>query len=294
MALLMVHGGCANLTDPAQTNGKRDAALAAFQGTRSGSALDCVEQAVTILENDPRVNAGTGSVVQMDGRIRMDAAVCTSAGGYAAVMQIEQVRNPIRVARRLCDIGYHSILSGDGARLFALEQGFPSESPFTAGRLEEYHHVRESFPILTYANISRNIHETNTKKLSTVGAVALDDAGGLAAACSTGGTKFCYPGRVGDTPVYGAGVYCSPHVAVACTGEGDKVLRRLSAKKVEEFYLSHGDLQKAAEEVVFDLWEAQKGFMGLIALSRDGQSACAHNTVFMAHAGPDGDRRERA
>lgn len=282
---LLLHGGAANVAGDALRASKQDVMALCMRGVSSGlSAPDMVEQAVCAMELQPALNAGYGSVVQMDGRIRMDAGICTSRGRYGAVLQIEHVRTPIRVARRLMDAGYHSILSGEGAVAFARECGFVPQSPFTQERLAEYHAVREDIPDLSYEALAGDIEAINVKKLSTVGAVALDDDGILAAACSTGGTKYCYPGRVGDTPIYGAGVYCSEHVAVACTGEGDKVLRRLTAKKVEEFYRAHGDLQKAADDAIADLLQKENGYGGLICVSAKGESAFAHSTAFMAVA----------
>ncbi|NCC22263.1 MAG: hypothetical protein EOM26_07345 [Alphaproteobacteria bacterium] len=279
----LLHGGAANVADETLRTLKQEAAERSARSLPSGlNALDLVEQAVAAMELEPYLNAGYGSVIQLDGRIRMDAGICTSTGKYGAVVQIEHVANPIRVARKLMDAGYHSILSGDGATAFARECGFESRSPFTKERLEEYYAVRADIPKLSYAELSRDVTATNNKKLSTVGAVAVDDNGFLAAACSTGGTKYCYPGRVGDTPIFGAGVYCSEHVAVACTGEGDKVLRRLTSRKVEDFYLESGDLQIAVERALADLQERENGIGGLIAVSAKGEAAHAHTTGFMS------------
>lgn len=286
MVKLLVHGGASNLTASQANDRKqqateqtcRDISLAGV------AAVDLAESAVAAQELQESLNAGVGSVVQMDGRIRMDAAICDSKGRYGAVIQLEDVATPVRVARRIMDIGYHSILSGDGARSFAREQGFEPASPYTEQALETYRSTRSQFSELTYAALSGNVDDINVKKLSTVGAVAIDDQGVLAAACSTGGTKFCYPGRVGDTPFFGAGLYCSEHVAVSCTGEGDKILRRLTAKRVEEAFLKGLSLQKAAEEAVRDLLDREKGYCGIIAVARTGETAAAHSTAFMAWA----------
>lgn len=287
---LVLHGGAANVPDEVLKKAKQDAterSADAVPYDSDISAIDMVEKAVIALELEKKLNAGLGSVIQMDGRIRMDAGISCVDGErvrYGAVIQIENVLTPIAVARKLMDIGYHSIISGDGATAFAREQGFPCESPFTEERLIEYHSVREDIKELNYQNIAEDIDSINVKKLSTVGAVAIDNQGSLAAACSTGGTKYCYPGRVGDTPIFGAGVYCSKHVAVACTGEGDKVLRRLTAKKVEDFYLSCGDLQSATDQAIKDLKETENGYGGIIAVSNDGKYATSHSTHFMASA----------
>lgn len=286
MAVILIHGGASNQEVSPENEAKQKATQATCDtlNLKNATALDMVELAVVRLELNESLNAGSGSVVQMDGHIRMDAAICDSQGRYGAVIQIEETTTPIRVARRILDIGYHSILSGDGARRFANEQGFPCSSAFTVKAFGEFQTMRLQYPELTYAAISANIDDINVKKLSTVGAVALDDRGVLAAACSTGGTKFCYPGRVGDTPIFGAGLYCSQHVAVACTGEGDKILRHLTARRVEDGFLQHGDLQRAANEAISDLLKNQNGYAGLIAVSQKGETALAHSTSFMANA----------
>ncbi len=283
--ILLTHGGGSNQPDELSARKTKSAQICIDTVDTSLSAIDMVEQAVRALELDPIFNAGYGSVVQMDGIIRMDAGICTSKGQYGAVMQIQNVHNPIQVARAVMDRGYHSILSGDGATSFAREIGIPSLSPYTEERLLEINNIcTNDIRALTYDALANDIESTNVKKLSTVGAVAIDDNGMLAAACSTGGTKYCYPGRVGDTPIYGAGVYCSEYVAVACTGEGDKVLRRLTSKKVEEFYLQTNNLKAACDMAVQDLWDREKGYVGIIAVNNKGEYATGNNTYFMASA----------
>lgn len=286
MATLLVHGGAWNSIEDLQNDiwQKATDRSTASIDLAGKSAIDIVEAACAAQELEECLDAGIGSVVQLDGRIRMDAGICDSSGRYGAVLQIEQVATPIKVARRILDIGYHSILSGEGARLFALEQGFPSVSPYIPDTLEEFHRTRKGLPNLTYDALTVDIEGNNKKRLSTVGAVAIDDKGRLAAACSTGGLAFGYPGRIGDTGIYGAGVYCSEHVAVACTGEGDKVVRRLTARMVEDGFLKHGSLQKAADDAVADLLEKEKGYCGLIAIARTGEAVVANTTNIMTSA----------
>lgn len=286
MAKVLIHGGAWNSEVPLdrdiwQEATDRSAAVLAMNGM---DAVDMVAAAVAAQELEECLDAGIGSVVQLDGRIRMDAGICDSSGRYGAVLQIEHVATPIKIAKRIMDIGYHSILSGDGARLFALEQGFPSVSPFTAETMAEFHKTRATLPDLTYAALTTDIESVNKKRLSTVGAVAIDDKGQLAAACSTGGLSFGYPGRIGDTAIFGAGVYCSQHVAVACTGEGDKILRRLTARQVEEGFLRHGSLQLAADEAIQDLLQKENGYGGLIAVASTGETAMSHSTNVMSFA----------
>lgn len=286
MAVVLVHGGASNLAGSPLNAAKQavtEASCAALT-LKGASALDLVEQAVALQELAPELNAGIGAVIQMDGRIRLDAAICDSQGRYGAVIQLEQVANPVKVARRIAQIGYHSILSGDGAKSFAVEQGFALTSLYTEKTFAEYAASRAQYPELSYAALSGNIDDINVKKLSTVGAVALDDDGCLAAACSTGGTKFCFPGRVGDTPILGAGLYASEKVAVAMTGEGDKVLRRLTSLKVDQLLSAGASLQEAVDQAVDDLLKVTNGYCGIIAVSAKGETAVGHSTAFMAHA----------
>jgi isoaspartyl peptidase/L-asparaginase-like protein (Ntn-hydrolase superfamily) len=286
MAKVLIHGGGSNWKDVQIVKVKQaetdqscaDVKLAGM------SAVDIVEAATALQELKPSLNAGIGSVIQLDGVIRTDAAICDSSGRYAGIMQLEQVANPVKVARRLMERGYHSILSGVGARLFALEEGFPSVSLHTDHAIADFREERRAFPDLSYKALTRDIVEVNRLKMSTVGAVAIDDNGNMAAANSTGGTGYCFPGRVGDTPVFGAGLYCSEHVAVALTGEGDKVLRRLTAKRVEELYLKYNSLQRAADEAIQDLLQKEKGYGGIIAVARTGETAKAHSTSTMIFA----------
>lgn len=288
---IILHGGAANIDDLELKEQKTLATQKALENVTKNpvsplnTALDIAEAAVAALENEPALNAGTGSIIQLDGRIRMDAGICDSSGRYGAVIQIENVKNPVKISRKILDAGYHSILSGQGAIDFAREHGFASYSPYTQAKFEEYMQIRNNeIKSLKYSSLSADIDETNIRKLGTVGAVVIDDNGNMAAACSTGGTKYCYPGRVGDTSLFGAGLYCSEHIAVACTGEGDKILRRLTAKKVEEIYLANGDIQKATDEAINDLKDKEGGYGGLVAIAADGKHAKAFSTLDMAYA----------
>ncbi len=286
MARILIHGGAWNAKEINIRNREQEATgrSCASVKLKGRSAIDIVEEAVALQELEEVLDAGIGSAMQLDGRIRMDAGICDSEGRYGAVLQIEHVATPIKVARRLLDYGYHSILSGEGAGQFAAENGFPKVSAFVSPVMEGFLNLRRRYPELTYQMLVRDMEDLNKKKLSTVGAVAIDDQGRLAAACSTGGLDFGYPGRVGDTAIFGAGVYCSKHVAVACTGEGDKVLRRLTARLVEDYFLKHGDIKAAAEEAIKDMLEKEKGLCGLIAIASNGESAVALSTTFMSTA----------
>ena len=287
-ARLLVHGGAVNDADGSHIQAKQDATEGSCQAIDlQRGALDLVEAAASNLENAPALNAGYGSVLQLDGRIRTDAAICGSDGDYAAIVNVEHIRNPVQLSRRLMAYGYHSILAGEGAQHFAKEEGFSVEPLFTDKALDDYLRARESYPVLSYDSLAAGKQGNNHQKLSTIGAVAVDVYGRLAAACSTGGTKYCYPGRVGDTPVFGAGLYCTDRIAIACTGEGDKILRRLSARRAAEYFENYGDIQAALDHAVNDLGKVESGYIGMIAVQNDGTSAISHNTNFMAYAMTD-------
>jgi len=283
MTLLLMHGGASNVESDVFKR-KQNAVSSALGKISDFSidALDLVELAVEYMERDPHLNAGYGSILQLDGRARMDAGICTSDRKYAGILQIEQTKTPIKIARKLMDAAYHSILCGEGARKFADENGFPRENAITVEQMEAFEESCKTFPEISYQSFSRDMSDLNKKKLGTVGAVAIDKKGRMAAACSTGGTKYCFPGRVGDTAIYGAGVYCSEHVAVAMTGEGDKVLRRMTARLVEDLFLKSGNLHQAVTDAAQDLERHENGYCGIIAVSSDRQYAHAHNTAYMA------------
>lgn len=282
MIRLLTHAGAWNTRDETAQQTEIDAVKASIEAAKgSPDVVSAVEKAAIFLENHPSLDAGFGSIIQMDGRIRMDAGIADSHGNYGAVVQIEEIQNPISVARRLMELDYHHILSGDGAKSFALEQGFPRKSVYTLKRINSYLQLREEIPDLSYESLLKDKEEQIKKKLSTIGAVAVDDQGNLAVASSTGGLSYGYPGRVGDSALLGHGMYCSKHVAVACTGHGEKIIITLLAQRVERYYLEDQDLQKAVDQAISDLGAAG-GEGGIIAAAKDGSMAIGYNSSFLA------------
>ncbi|MBM3290526.1 MAG: hypothetical protein FJY92_10275, partial [Candidatus Hydrogenedentes bacterium] len=178
---------------------------------RDGAALDAVEQAVSVLEDDPVFDAGTGSYANTDGEIEMDAIIADGASGrFGAVAAVRNVRHPVSVARRVMDDTPHCMLVGAGATRFAHANGFD----FISGELllgEASHPIGD-----------------------TVGAVALDERGRIAVATSTGGTRGKMPGRVGDSPIFGAGAFADAECGVSSTGIGEYIMRVLLAKFVAD------------------------------------------------------------
>src|SRR3990170_4423575 len=199
-----------------------DAALAAGMDLlrRGRSALDAVEAAVVLLEDDPRTNAGTGSRMRFDGTIQMDASIMDSRRRAGAVAAISDVKNPIRVARKVMETP-HVLLAGPWATRFARKVGFPPFDPATERSRERLAETRRQIVEGKVPAWARKFLKYGT---DTVGAVARDRRGRFATANSTGGTSFMLPGRVGDSPILGAGPYAGPAGAVGTTGGGEGIM----------------------------------------------------------------------
>ncbi|TCO81060.1 beta-aspartyl-peptidase (threonine type) [Plasticicumulans lactativorans] len=288
---LAIHGGAgtvpaASLTPEAAAAYRRglEDALRAGHAVLcgGGSALDAVTAAVCALEDDPLFNAGRGAVFNLAGRHEMDAAVMDgrdrAAGAVAALCDI---RNPVRVARRVMEASPHVLLAGEGARAFALEQGFAAEP-------EAYFHTERRWQALQEERA--RLHDGGSaadapaeRRHGTVGAVARDVHGHLAAATSTGGMTAKHVGRVGDTPLIGAGTFADDaSCAVSATGHGEFFIRRVVAHSVHARISLLGEpLARAAEVVVMDELRALGGEGGLVAVDRHGHIAMPFNSEGM-------------
>ncbi len=285
---LIVHGGCG--TPPPGEEAKRNeacerAAEAGWKVQRSGgSALDAAEAAVRRLEDEPLLNAGTGSYLQADGVARLDASLMASDGRAGAVAQVPGLKNPVRLARYLLEQDAHIMLSGQEALQLALRLGHDAAVVATPGKIAYWQeNLRDAYLRLDYAAMGADWKAENPRRLGTVGCVALDSAGRLAAATSTGGTGQCYPGRVGDTPIIGAGTYCTPQVGVSMTGVGERIMILLSAKRLADLVADGRAPEDAAALVMAEL-DRVNGAAGLIALAADGTFVERRNTPFMASA----------
>ncbi len=181
--------------------------------------LDAVVVAVKYMEDDPNFNAGTGSVMRIDGTIQMDASVMVD-GDFGAVMAIENVRNPVQVAREVMEKSPHKILAADGATAFARKMGHPFYDPSTDKALKRLEEVKRSLNQDERYWKFRNLVDS----VDTVGAVANYD-GKLAAALSTGGASPMLRGRIGDTPIPGAGIYVRGNFGAVATGTGEEIIR---------------------------------------------------------------------
>ena len=263
---IIVHGGAGSIRDDSlahRLESCREAALAGWKILQqNGSALDAVEAAVVVLEDNPLFNAGTGSTLNSLGQVEMDAAIMEGntlcAGGVTAV---QRIKNPIRLARRVMDDGRHLLLAGEGALLFARQIGFPEVPP-------------ESL-------ITEQEKKRWEDKHGTVGCVALDSNGRIAVATSTGGIFKKFPGRVGDSPLLGCGTYANEFGGASCTGHGEAIMRILMANAALDFLRSGLDPIQSAKRAVTLLEEKTGSTGGLILIDRQGRVGYARNTERM-------------
>jgi len=263
---IIVHGGAGPIRDEslaARLDGCKAAALAGWQILEAGgSALDAAEAAVVILEDNPLFNAGTGSTLNSLGKVEMDAAIMSSESLRAgAVAALSGIKNPIKLARRVLDDGRHVLLVGAGALEFARANGLPECAP-------------ESL-------IVESEKQRWQSKHGTVGCVAFDSAGKLAAATSTGGIFDKLPGRVGDSPLLGCGTYANDAGAVSCTGHGEAIMRLVLAKTAVDFLRAGTDVQVAARTAVDELPNKLNSGGGIILIDRLGKIGYARNTTHM-------------
>jgi beta-aspartyl-peptidase (threonine type) len=281
---LLVHGGSGDL--PAalverHVGGCRQAAVAAAEVLRGGgSALDAVERAVLTLEDDPVFNAGTGACLNEEGLIELDAALMEGAGLRAGgVCALPPFANPIAIARAVLDDGRHVLYSAEGAARFALERGF----------------VRTTSEALTTEHSRTRWAELRARKGEgargapgggTVGAVARDARGNVAAATSTGGRIDKRVGRVGDSPVLGAGTYADNDAgACSATGNGEAILRVGLARLATDLARAGVSAEEAARGAIAAMGARVGGTGGLIVVDRLGRLGLARNTPTMTWAG---------
>lgn len=247
-----------------------------------GSALDAVESAIVELEEASAFDAGIGSHLNRDGRVQLDAIIMEGASLKAgAVAATEHVRNPIRLARRVLENSEHMMLAGAGAEQFAQEQGFSLCPP------EELILERER---MAWRRCSEGNHLSEfhfSHQHGTVGAVAMDKEGRIAAGTSTGGTCCKFPGRVGDSPLIGCGCYADAEAGgVSATGWGEAIMKIVMAKAAADLLRAGKSPREAAQASVDLLARRAKGFGGLILLDRQGRPGFAFNTPHMAFGYP--------
>jgi L-asparaginase / beta-aspartyl-peptidase len=294
--VLVIHGGAgvirAGLTPEKERRVRADleAALAAGYAVlrRGGSSLDAVEKAIVVLEDSPRFNAGKGAVFTHDGRNELDSAIMDGATRRAgAVAGVTRVRNPVVLARAVMEKSPHVMLSGEGAEEFAKSVGIELVDPSYLRTDERWRQLQDALKADKRKQASasgRAIH------YGTVGAVALDASGHLAAATSTGGMTDKRWGRIGDSPIIGAGTYADAHCAVSATGWGEFYIRTVAAHDIcARVEYADKPVAEAAREVVMDVIPALGGDGGVIALDAEGNFATPFNTDGMYRGWVDRD-----
>lgn len=256
--------------------------------TDGGPSLDAVRAAVNILEDSPWFNAGKGAVFNADGDNELDASVMDGATLNAgAVAAVRRIRNPIDLALSVMRESRHVMLIGDGAEQFAVEQGFELVDPDYFRTERRWRQLQEA-----QAAASAGIRSATGTWYSTVGAVALDQAGNLAAGTSTGGLTNKRWGRVGDTPIIGAGTYAdNGSCAVSATGTGEYFIRYVVAHSICEHVRDGDSIAEAAGRLIHEVLPAAGGDGGVIAMDARGAIAMPHNTPGMYRASIDTDGR---
>jgi beta-aspartyl-peptidase (threonine type) len=249
-----------------------------------GSALDAVEKATNILEDAPCLDSGTGSYLNSVGEIEMDALIMDGATlNLGAVAAVQRVRYPISLARRVMEECEHNFFVGVGAERFADSIGFPRCLPedLLVGEEKERYLALKERP--DYETVE--VFTEPGSMGDTVGAVALDSSGNLAAATSTGGTRKKMPGRVGDSPLVGSGGYADNwSAAVSATGYGEALMKVLISKQVCDFVTAGLSAQRACQAALQLLEERVEGVGGLIAIDSRYTIGVAFNTAAMPHA----------
>lgn len=287
--VLLVHGGAWAIPDEAIDSHQRGVRKAAEVGwrllERGGSALDAVEEAIAAMEDDETFDAGRGSFLNEDGRVQLDALMMDGAtlqaGGVGCV---ERLRNPIRAARKVLSGSPHIYFVGEGAERFAEEQGIvlcSNEDLIIERELARWKDAKKQ-KFLTvppeFAGPPMNSHDT-------VGAVALDANGNIAAGTSTGGTLNKAAGRVGDSSLIGCGCYADNFsAAVSTTGWGEPMMKLVLSKWAADRVEMGADPQQVASAAIDRLHSRLKGHGGIILLDSKGRIGLAHNTPRMAWA----------
>jgi beta-aspartyl-peptidase (threonine type) len=274
---IIVHGGAWNIPPEEQEASRQGTRQAAEAGwavlAAGGSAADAVEAVIVVMEDDETFDAGRGSHLNTDGHVEMDAGFMDGATRrVGAVAAVQLVQNPIRLARAVMDESEHILLVADGAQRFAQKMGIPLCTladlvvPREFERWQAYLQQRD-------------------QAADTVGCVALDQHGHVAAGTSTGGTQNKMPGRVGDVPMVGCGFYADDDMGGASsTGWGESIAKVILARMALHHLETLGDPQAAARAAIQVLIEKVKGRGGIILLSPDGRPGWHHNTPHMAFA----------
>lgn len=290
---IVVHGGSGNISEndlPPQLQGlyheALDEALSAAQQIleNGGTSLDAVEQAIWVLEDNSLFNAGKGAVFNIDGNNELDASfMCGKTHNAGAVTAVTTIKNPVSAARKVMEVSPHVFLSGKGAEIFAFEQGLEIVDPgyfFDQKRWDQYQdYIRKKVDQQGYEPFN-----TPGFVFGTVGAVAIDVHGNIAAATSTGGMTGKQYGRIGDSPVIGAGTYAdNQSCGVSATGHGEFFIRNVVGHDIAaRVKYGNQSLQEASSIVIHDIIRGKHDANGgIIAIDKAGNIVMEFNTTVM-------------
>lgn len=268
--VIVVHGGAARISEEEKPPQRRCLSEALQAGLKilasSGSALDAVEEAVALMEDSGAFDAGRGSVLNAEKKVEMDAAIMSGSLSLGSVACVSTVCNPVRLARAVMEKSPHSLLVGKGAEDFAAKNGILQCKPDELASQRELRRWKDGYD----------------KPFGTVGALALDSNGRVAAATSTGGTFRKLPGRVGDSPLVGCGTYADDLLgACSTTGHGESFMKTLAAKTACDLLTTAKTAQEAADKTLGVILQRTSGRGGLILLRKDGDFGMAFNTHLM-------------
>ncbi|MFC4211355.1 isoaspartyl peptidase/L-asparaginase family protein [Pedobacter lithocola] len=298
--VMVIHGGAGTILKKNMTPEKEAAYIAVLtQALKAGyaqiqsgkSSLDAVEATIHVLENDPHFNAGKGAVFTHDGKNELDAAIMDGKTLMAgSVAGVTTVKNPISAARAVMEKSEHVMMVGAGADLFAKDAGLEIVDPKYFWTKERWDGLQQAIKedstkaVLDHGNKKSELlgSKNHDYKFGTVGCVALDKAGNLAAGTSTGGMTNKKYGRVGDAPIIGSGTYCNNETAgVSCTGWGEFYIRNVVAKTISDLMEYKGLSVTEASKIALDKVGKMGGDGGLIALDKKGNIAMPFNTEGM-------------
>lgn len=290
---IIVHGGAWDIPPEEQAAHRQGTRRAAEAGwavlAEGGSAMEAVEAAIVIMEDDETFDAGRGSFLNADGQVELDAGCMDGAElQVGAVASVQFIRNPIRLARTVMEESEHVLLVGQGAQRFAHRMGFSSCELTDLAVPREFERWQKLLYDRTYSarsSFARADQDPPTGSSDTVGCVARDRAGHVAAGTSTGGTPNKMPGRVGDVPMVGCGFYADDQIGGASTtGWGESIAKVLLARLALHYLETLTDPHAACRAAIQVLEEKVDGLGGVILLAPDGRPGWHHNTPHMAYA----------
>ncbi|HEC78311.1 MAG TPA: asparaginase [candidate division WOR-3 bacterium] len=274
---IIANGGAGGIKFPRRRHqGLVKAVAAGYEILKQGgSSLDAVEKAAMILEDSKVFNAGTGSYLNLTGEVEMDASLMTSELKFGAVGAIKNVRYPIKVARLVMEKTDHLLLCGDGAASFAYKMGLKKYNPRTKEKIRLWKRKKKNIDHSYFPQL---------KKIAglygTIGVVAIDKTGLIAVANSTGGISLNLPGRLGDTPIIGGGIYADRFGGVTATGHGEEIMRHLLSFRAVSLMARYP--APLASKKIIDYATAHNCRCGLIGIDRKGRILNVHNTPAMS------------